>query len=66
MGTDDIHQTYSCTPVSVTEDDPTWAAEYVYFKSLCHAGQPADLSADLWLNHTLRRLGDDALSMVAS
>jgi scyllo-inositol 2-dehydrogenase (NADP+) len=50
--------------VSVTEDDPTWAAEYVYFKSLCRAGQPADLSADLWLNHTLQRLGDDALSMV--
>ena len=50
--------------MTLTEDDPTWAAEYTHFKSLCRARQPADLSVDLWLNRVLRRLGRQALNMV--
>ncbi len=38
--------------------DPTWALEYEHFVSLC-ATERTDLSTDLWLHDTLRRLGDD-------
>lgn len=46
--------------VVLTQDDPTWALEYAHFKRHCEAGTPTDLSMDLWLNRTLRRLGADA------
>jgi len=46
--------------VTLVEDDPTWAAEYVHFKELC--GNPStDLSNDLWLQRLLRRLGESAM-----
>ena len=46
--------------VTLVEDDPTWAAEYVHFKELC--GNPCtDLSNDLWLQRLLRRLGESAI-----
>jgi predicted dehydrogenase len=51
--------------VTLVQDDPTWLHEYAHFKRLCAAGEPADLSRDLWLNRTLRRLGDAALDRVA-
>lgn len=44
----------------LTQDDPTWALEYDHFKSLCQRGATTDLTNDLWLNHLLRRLGQDA------
>jgi hypothetical protein len=47
--------------VILVEDDPTWAAEYAHFKALCASGTPSDLSNDLWLNATLRRLSREAL-----
>lgn len=47
--------------VTLVQDDPTWEAEYAHFKALCAAGAPTDLTNDLWLNRTLRRLGADAL-----
>lgn len=48
--------------VTLIEDDPTWAIEYEHFRGLCAAGKPTDLSNDLWLNRTLRRLGNAAVT----
>jgi predicted dehydrogenase len=50
---------------TLVSDDPTWQAEYDYFKRLCAERAPADLSNDIWLNRTLRRLGRDALARVS-
>ena len=51
--------------VTLVMDDPTWAAEYAHFRRLCADGGVTDLSSDLWLNRTLRRLGRDALAEIA-
>lgn len=42
-------------------DDPTWALEYQDFKAAVAAGTQTDLSTDLWLNRTIRELGDAAI-----
>ena len=47
------------------QQDPTWALEYEYFKALCAAGAAADLGNDLWLNRTLRTLGEAAVAEAA-
>jgi len=47
---------------TLEQDDPTWAAEYAHFKALCLSGAETDLSGDLWLNRTLRDLGQDAVA----
>ncbi|MCC6471360.1 MAG: Gfo/Idh/MocA family oxidoreductase [Alphaproteobacteria bacterium] len=47
--------------VTLVQDDPTWEAEYAHFKRIVLAKQPTDLSGDLWLGRTLRRLGHDAV-----
>jgi scyllo-inositol 2-dehydrogenase (NADP+) len=47
--------------VTLVEEDPTWVAEYAHFKSLCAGQVPTDLSNDLWLNRTLRRLSAKAV-----
>ncbi len=47
--------------ITLTQDDPTWAAEYAHFKALCEARAPTDLGNDRWLLRTLQRLGDEAL-----
>jgi scyllo-inositol 2-dehydrogenase (NADP+) len=44
----------------LVQDDPTWAAEYAYFKNLCDRAPPTDLSNDIWLHRTLERLGRQA------
>ncbi len=46
--------------VTLTQDDPTWVAEYAYFKQLCESGSQTDLSTDLWLHRVLARLGERA------
>jgi hypothetical protein len=46
---------------TLTQDDPTWAAEYTHFKSLCTHGTKTDLSGDLWLHRVLSRLGKEAV-----
>jgi scyllo-inositol 2-dehydrogenase (NADP+) len=38
----------------LVQPDPTWAAEYAHFKSLCQSGGPDNLDNDLWINRTLR------------
>jgi scyllo-inositol 2-dehydrogenase (NADP+) len=50
--------------VTLEQDDPTWALEYAHFKQCCAAGG-GDLANDIWLNRTLRRLGQDAVAKVA-
>jgi scyllo-inositol 2-dehydrogenase (NADP+) len=52
--------------VTLVQDDPTWEAEYTHFKTLCASRQATDLSGDLWLSRTLRRLGHDAISMAGA
>jgi len=47
--------------VTLVQDDPTWAAEYAHFKSLCARRAPADVSRDLWLQKLLRGLGEQAI-----
>ena len=48
--------------VTLTQDDPTWALEYNYFKSLVESGTQTDLSNDLWLHQTLSRLSAEAIA----
>jgi scyllo-inositol 2-dehydrogenase (NADP+) len=48
-------------PVTLEQPDPTWALEYAHFKALCTSGAQTDLSRDLWLQRTLRRLGTQAV-----
>jgi predicted dehydrogenase len=48
--------------ITLTQDDPTWEAEYAHFKSLCQRGADTDLSSDLWLRRVLGRLGNEAMS----
>jgi scyllo-inositol 2-dehydrogenase (NADP+) len=46
--------------VTLTQDDPTWEIEYAHFKALVEKGAVTDLANDLWLQKTLRRLGEEA------
>ena len=47
---------------TLTQDDPTWSAEYAHFCSLCERAAPTDLSNDLWLHRVLSRLGGEAIA----
>lgn len=47
---------------TLEQDDPTWGLEYAHFKSMCLNGAETDLSGDLWLNRTLRELGEAAIA----
>lgn len=42
--------------LTLVQDDPTWEIEYAHFRRLCEISAPTDLSTDLWLQRTLRRL----------
>lgn len=46
--------------VTLTQDDPTWVAEYADFKARIAAGEQTDLSDDIWLLRALRRMGKEA------
>jgi scyllo-inositol 2-dehydrogenase (NADP+) len=50
---------------TLTQEDPTWSAEYGHFCSLCARAAPTNLANDLWLHRVLSRLGDEALARVA-
>jgi predicted dehydrogenase len=52
-------------PVTLEQPDPTCALEYAHFKHLCESGARTDLSRDLWLQRTLRGLGDRAVALAA-
>jgi scyllo-inositol 2-dehydrogenase (NADP+) len=47
--------------ITLTQEDPTWALEYAHFVKLCENGVATDMSHDIWLNRTLRNLGDESL-----
>lgn len=49
--------------ITLEQADPTWDLEYAHFKALCANPPPADLGNDLWLQRTLRRLGEQAVRM---
>ena len=49
--------------LTLTQEDPTWAAEYAHFKALCERPAAADLARDLWLQKTLRALGEQAVAV---
>jgi len=51
---------------TLVQSDPTWGLEYAHFKALCGARPQADLSRDLWLQRTLRSLGEQAVKVAAS
>lgn len=47
----------------LVQPDPTWEAEYTHFKVICAAPKSngyGNLDTDIWLNRTLRTLGDSA------
>jgi predicted dehydrogenase len=51
--------------VTLVQDDPTWELEYAHFRAACLEGRRTDLANDLWLNRTLRTLGDRAIEASA-
>ncbi|KAB2939004.1 MAG: Gfo/Idh/MocA family oxidoreductase [Hyphomicrobium sp.] len=52
--------------ITLVQDDPTWEAEYKHFRKQCESGAVTDLSTDMWLNRTLRRLGEAAMERKAA
>jgi hypothetical protein len=42
--------------VTLVQGDPTWQAEYEYFKKLCATGSSTSLVTDMWLNDEIQRL----------
>jgi len=51
---------------TLEQPDPTWALEYAHFKALCESRAATDLSRDLWLQKTLRPLGERAVALAAT
>jgi scyllo-inositol 2-dehydrogenase (NADP+) len=43
---------------TLVQEDPTWEAEYIYFKQLISNSIPTDLSTDYWLQKNLRMMGE--------
>ncbi len=52
--------------VTLVQADPTWDIEYAHFKALCAGKVETDLARDLWLQRTLRMLGERAVKVAAS
>jgi len=46
--------------VTLVQPDPTWAAEYDYFKRLCARGE-SNIESDIWINDALADLSRQAL-----
>jgi hypothetical protein len=42
--------------VTLEQRDPTWVAEYDYFKALCARGG-TNIDNDIWINSTLKAVG---------
>ena len=49
---------------TLTQDDPTWAAEYAHFRSLCASGAGGSVERSLAAS-VLSRLGDEAMARAA-
>jgi len=50
--------------ITLSKPDPTWEAEYKYFKQLIHHGKEGNTANDLLINRILRELSERALSQV--
>ena len=44
--------------ITLVQEDPTWAIEYVHFKEMVQSGWTTDLSGDIWLHRVLSSLGE--------
>ena len=42
---------------TLEQQDPTWAIEYVHFRTLCATGHTTNIDNDLWINGVLNGLG---------
>lgn len=45
---------------TLTQDDPTWVAEYAHFKALCAAGGPSGFDNDIAIGESLAKLAHEA------
>ena len=45
---------------TLTQDDPTWVAEYAHFKTLCAAGGPSSFDNDIAVGRGLAKLAREA------
>lgn len=45
---------------TLTQEDPTWVAEYAHFQTLCAAGGPSSFANDMWIGQALASLADAA------
>lgn len=52
--------------VTLIQPDPTWDLEYAHFKAKCESGARTNLARDLWLQQTLRTLGEQAVRVAGS
>ncbi len=46
---------------TLIQEDPTWEAEYIYFKHLINTATVTDLSTDYWLQKNLRTMGEKTI-----
>ncbi len=47
--------------ITLVQEDPTWAAEYLHFMQMVSNAVPTDLSTDLWLQKNLRMMGEKTI-----
>jgi len=48
--------------VTLVQADPTWAAEYAHFKTICARGQGSNIATDILINDWLAELSRQALA----
>ncbi|HKQ26544.1 MAG TPA: Gfo/Idh/MocA family oxidoreductase [Burkholderiales bacterium] len=53
-------------PITLVQPDPTWSLEYAHFKALCAGRAKSELSGDLWIHRTLRKLGAQAIKQAGA
>ena len=49
--------------ITLIQNDPTWELEYQYFKNSVENKKKTDLSGDIWIQKTLRKLECNLLSI---
>ena len=46
--------------LTLVQEDPTWAAEYAFFKNLCRSSAGLSFDNDIWLNSIIGKLSNQA------
>lgn len=46
--------------LTLVQEDPTWEAEYAFFKNLCRSTAGSSFDNDIWLNSTIGKLSNQA------